>query len=456
MSESWTISDHVDVLKKSLETATPYTCGVHTVRKEDLGLFFRSAHSVAENDSEARKSAQYIDFASLAANDLEQLAAACEKATFGADHGDVLDETYRKAGKLDVDRFAVRLDVSAAGIIDAITPELLLDQNDSAKDARVIRAEMYKLNVYGPGSFFKAHKDTPRANNMIGSLVVVLPTEHEGGALTLSHGEGRWVFDSAGRLKTHQSTTSNSLPAVAYIAFFSDVTHTVEPVTSGYRVTLTYNLFLTARSAGSASSNPNTRMAPPPELACETSLRALLSNPKWFPTGGYLAFGLAHQYPVPRNPDTKKTLPVLDLTFLKGCDARLRNAALRAGLEPRVRLVYKINEGTRHLARVVMDAPVEIEWEIDAQHDETGPDEQIEEQGKVLEEVGVEGVSARKNAKAETVHWVTPATGRNKAETSFTGYFGNAYDKDCVYGYAQLFVRIPAVGKDGRTVSDVE
>jgi hypothetical protein len=41
----------------------------------------------------------------------------------------------------------------------------------------------YKINVYGEGGFFKRHVDSPRdVKNMIGTLVVCLPSEHEGGA----------------------------------------------------------------------------------------------------------------------------------------------------------------------------------------------------------------------------------------------------------------------------------
>ncbi|KAJ8453804.1 hypothetical protein ONZ45_g19562 [Pleurotus djamor] len=38
---------------------------------------------------------------------LELLTDACEPASFGRNHEDILDETYRKAGKLDVSDFAI-------------------------------------------------------------------------------------------------------------------------------------------------------------------------------------------------------------------------------------------------------------------------------------------------------------------------------------------------------------
>ncbi len=71
----------------------------------------------------------------------------------------------------------------------------------------------------GPGQFFKAHKDTPRAENMIASLVVVLPTSHEGGKLELKHEDHASTFDSASLL------TKASKRSIAFTAFFGDSSH---------------------------------------------------------------------------------------------------------------------------------------------------------------------------------------------------------------------------------------
>ncbi|KAF7291194.1 Fe2OG dioxygenase domain-containing protein [Mycena indigotica] len=466
MPGMWTTADHIDLLRRSLKTAVPYTSGVQALRKEDLGLFYRSAQL-----EEEKGAARYIDFSEGPSEEsLAQLASACQKATFGSEaaEGDVLDEEYRKAGKIDVKDFSARLDIAAAGILDAIAPELLVSQDMKGK---ALRAEMYKLNVYGPGSFFKAHKDTPRGDNMLGSLVVVLPTRHEGGALTLSQNESKWVFDSASQLQAHSGSS-----VVAYVAFFSDVTHTVEPVTAGYRVTLTYNLFVTPASA------PTTRITPPPELACETSLRALLADPKWFPKGGHLAFGLTHQYPMPRpyanSYSRSRNQSFIDTALLKGCDARLRNAAVRAGLQPQVRLMYRIREDgyAGSPALIVMDDPVEI-GDV---YEEFDMDFEIQEQGTIFKEVnergrvpskGTDTERAAKRQKTgedeaaaepeedareedgEPVYWVTPPGEKNEAESGYGGYMGNDYGQGFVYGHAELFVRIPKVGEEGREVS---
>lgn len=104
---------------------------------------------------------------------MKQLADVCSPATFGRNDEDVLDESYRRAWKLDRSNFATNFSpLDHEVIVNALRSELL----EGYDEKKPVRAELYKLNIYGPGSFFKAHKDTPRAENMFGSLVVVYPT----------------------------------------------------------------------------------------------------------------------------------------------------------------------------------------------------------------------------------------------------------------------------------------
>jgi hypothetical protein len=89
-------------------------------------------------------SAQSIDLANVDDLKLQTLVGACERAAFGLDNKDVLDESYRKAWKMDSSNFLTRLDVVSAGIIDHVCAKLM---QGSAE--RRVRSEMYKLNVYG-------------------------------------------------------------------------------------------------------------------------------------------------------------------------------------------------------------------------------------------------------------------------------------------------------------------
>jgi hypothetical protein len=63
-------------------------------------------------------------------------------------------------------------------------------------------------------------------------LVVCLPCAHTGGELAVRHDGREVTFD-----------WSKDAKHIQWAAFYSDCEHEVLPVTSGYRVTLTYNLY---------------------------------------------------------------------------------------------------------------------------------------------------------------------------------------------------------------------
>src|SRR5256885_5060170 len=90
--------------------------------------------------------------------------------------------------------------------------------------------------VYGAGQFFVPHQDSEKADAMVGSLVVTLPSSFKGGALVVRH---------AGMSATYRSPKKS----LSLVAFYADCRHEVRPVTSGYRVTLTYNLLLQGDAA---------------------------------------------------------------------------------------------------------------------------------------------------------------------------------------------------------------
>ena len=77
-----------------------------------------------------------------------------------------------------------RLDYSSALLLLLLLLPLLLQdiQRLLKPDAAGVRAELYCLNIYGPGGFFRNHVDTPHASSMFGSLVICLPTDFTGGA----------------------------------------------------------------------------------------------------------------------------------------------------------------------------------------------------------------------------------------------------------------------------------
>ena len=71
---------------------------------------------------------------------------------------------------------------------------------------------------------------------MFGSLVVCLPSQFSGGALVTRHNGQEFIYDWS-------SPADDPVQKVQWAAFFSDVRHEILPVTKGYRITLTFNLY---------------------------------------------------------------------------------------------------------------------------------------------------------------------------------------------------------------------
>lgn len=143
-------------------------------------------------------------------------------------------EIGKRQIKLDTRHWQCTLDLK----LDRIARDL------GVPDGGKLRAELHNLLVYGPGQFFAPHQDSEKADGMIGSLVVLLPSDSKGGAIAIEH---------------HDESVSyrGSPNQLVLIAFYADCRHEVRPVTAGYRAALTFNLFLDA--ADRRSERPTAR-----------------------------------------------------------------------------------------------------------------------------------------------------------------------------------------------------
>lgn len=351
--------------------------------------------------------------------ELDKLAAACQPATFGVNEQDVLDESYRKAGKLDRNDFSLSIDVVGSGLLRAVK-NALFSWEESPRD---IKAELYKLNVYGTGSFFRPHKDTPRGEDMFGSLVINFPTKHEGGALVLRHDGHEVVHDAS-----HATYTSDT--QVSWIAFYSDVEHEVLPVKSGHRVTLTYNLYFEKKplaTAPSASSEPL--------LAAFTEC---LGHTSFLPEGGRLGFGLKHQYPVPSDVQGRESRAFLDnlATALKGVDSALYNACRALNLQPKLFLAYATDNYGTFLLDYIYEGGHRIEdWnrrmqKLDGEKVEIGEYDDY----SMSEEPGKDFL------------WLLPRESRTRIKSHYMAY-GNDASFGTIYGDLVLIATVPPKGQ---------
>lgn len=167
--------------------------------------------------------------------DARRLIAVSEQAPYGRGEATIVDTDVRRVRQIEADRVKIRnpgWEQELAGIVDAVKSAFGV--------RRKVRHELYKLLVYEEGSFFVAHRDTEKLPGMFATLVVCLPSRHEGGALTVEHDGARHVFDSGG---------PESEFRISYAAFYADCRHEISPVRSGYRICLVYNLALTAAQA---------------------------------------------------------------------------------------------------------------------------------------------------------------------------------------------------------------
>ncbi|TDL27733.1 hypothetical protein BD410DRAFT_688994, partial [Rickenella mellea] len=362
---------------------------------------------------------------------LDDLAKACQPATFGVNQQDMLDENYRKAGKMELGQFAINFNPERLGLASAVKSRSLgWDDGD-----RSIVLEAYKLNVYyRKGSFFKAHKDIPRGEKMFGSLVVVLPTAHQGGALVLRHNKNEMTFDSGKELLSEQPGV------IAFVAFYSDVEHEIlSHLTSGHRVTITYNLYFVDEKAETQSL--------PTEIDIQAanrfsqSLKSILANPEFFPKGGLLGFGLKHQYPISSSPDGNLDLQKL-LTCLKGEDAIVLHACAEHSLSKSLKIIYKVRrwDGSWVVMRdrPFVDIGDQVEDVLEVMSESFGG---VAIWGRVVERFPGYIEHIAETTWRKVVKWVTPMKSMTTHTSSFIAY-GNQAALEHMYGDISLIVEV--------------
>ncbi|KAJ7627738.1 hypothetical protein DFH06DRAFT_1480772 [Mycena polygramma] len=275
------------------------------------------------------------------------------------------------------------------------------------------------------------------------------------------------------------------------MASYGDVPHTVEPLAAGYRVTLTYTLFLVDPSVPSVKPPTLTST----ERRLEDTLRALLADSAFLPAGGFLATGLAHTYPLPTSTGLYDLDPTAHwegdvyvtsytperkwgvvLRALKGVDARLRDISTRIGLVPFVRPLY---EGYEHKHDVVCDVLMDdvpdlfgineslagmMGWgSSDADLSEETAMGRIMAQGAVLccdasrmEELqhsvarkwGGDSKINVSQVPGVAAHWLSRLGEQNRTKTAYIREDSMVED---MCGTVALFIRVPAVGEGIRS-----
>ncbi|KAJ3036938.1 hypothetical protein HDV00_002184 [Rhizophlyctis rosea] len=280
---------------------------------------------------------------------LKPILSISGTASFGRGGDKVYDPTYRTALKIEPSQFATSFDLSYHGILEEVRT-LMMPTHSS------IRAQLYKLNAYGEGGHFKAHVDTPVGGQMFGSLVVCLPVKFDGGKLVVKQKNKAVDFDWAEEMRQgdesnmevdsggdgaeredhdtdpKQASSSARTRALRWAAFYSDCEHSIQPVTSGHRLTLTYNLFINPTQSPLSTITPST-------LPLYNMTKTLLSLHNFMPKGGRLGFGCQHVY-----PHTSEGFCDKIEAMLKGVDMTIWQCMGELGLNASLCPVYIFDE----------------------------------------------------------------------------------------------------------------
>jgi len=167
----------------------------------------------------------------------EQLCLIGRPARFGKGEQTLLDAGVRDTWEIPKSRITIdkrQWNATLRPVLERLRADLGLP------DGCELAAEFHSMLVYAPGQFFAPHQDSEKADSMIGTLVVTLPSASKGGVFTVEHG---------GRTETYRS----SKESLTFVAFYADCRHQVRPVTSGYRIVLTYNLILKGDTVAAAA-----------------------------------------------------------------------------------------------------------------------------------------------------------------------------------------------------------
>src|ERR1017187_999278 len=428
----------------------PFTCGGTLVPEQPVTLCFPDKTQIP-----VLRAGDTFEQERL----LRPLVERCAVAAFGGGRKTRYDLTVRDAlaFKSAGGAFSVlHFDPAAMGILEQIRRELAPHLPDA------LTAELYNLNVYTRGGHFVPHKDTPRGSDMLGTLVVCLPSQFSHGAFVVKHHGVFQTYDWG------QAIREQAEPArIHWAAFFGDVDHQIERVWGGLRLTSTY---LIRRGANTGRSTVPGRGREALNTLVRQELRALLDDRKFLAKGGTLAFPCSHLYHRDaRFQRRQHPLSRQTLSALKGRDHEVAVAAMDEGLNVT-------------LDPYMIETCADETWQLD--HFPTAREKAAlgyQMAGADFEDALAVRASSEDAGDFDVV-WVDPpphfsgqptmypeiAEGRppvadpdlpalmhlHACEYSATGYFGNEGSEIDLYVYGALHVAIPPYAKGGRAVTE--
>lgn len=431
----------------------PFTCGGTLVPEQAVTLRFPDNTQIAVLRAKDTFEQERL---------LRPLVERCTAAAFGVGRKTRYDRTVRDALQIKAEGGAfsvLHFDPAAAGILEQIRRELAPHIPDA------LTAELYNINVYGTGGHFVPHKDTPRGSDMLGTLVVCLPSQFSNGAFVVKHHGVFQTYDWGQAIREQAEPTR-----IHWAAFFGDVDHQIERVWGGLRLTMTY--LIRRGSANVERSAVPARGRETLDTLVRQKLRALLDDRRFLARGGTLAFPCSHLY----HQDARfqrKQRPISRqiVSSLKGRDHVVAAAAMTEGLEV---TLYP------YMIETCADETWQLDHfptprERDALGDRMDPTDledalPIRTSSDSAEDFDLVWVDppphfndqptmypGANEGRAQAVDPDLPALSHLHAcEYSATGYFGNEGGEIDLYIYCALHVAIPPYGEGARAVTETK
>jgi hypothetical protein len=449
------ITKHERALLEGLQQAVhglraPFSCGGTLAPEQPVTLCFADNTQIAVLTARDTFEQERI---------LQPLIERCAAAAFGVGRKTRYDRTVRDALQIKAEGGAfsvLHFDPAATGILEQIRREL------APQVPAALTAELYNLNVYATGGHFVPHKDTPRGSDMLGTLVVCLPSRFSNGAFVVKHHGVFQTYDWGLAIDRQAEPTR-----IHWAAFFGDVDHQIEPVWTGLRVTLTY---LIRRGSDAEPGAVPDREAI--DALVQQKLRVMLDDRRFLAKGGTLAFPCSHLYHQDARFQRKqRPLTRQTVSALKGRDHEVAAVAMAAGLEVA-------------LYPYMIETCADETWQLDhfpttreraglgSQMDTTDLEKALDVRAGSGDAGDFDVVwvdppphfNGQPTMYPEITHRLTNAvdpdlpalTHLHACEYSTTGYFGNEGSDIDLYIYCALHVAIPPYGEGARAATGTE
>ena len=346
------------------------------------------------------------------ATQVKTLRSIARPAKYGYGEETVLDRRIRDTWEIPRSRVRIdnrRWNRTLRPMLDVASDRLGLGADGS------LSAELHSVLLYEPGQFFAPHQDSEKSDDMIGSLVVMLPSRSTGGELVVEHGGEKMQF-------------AGSTTALTFAAFYSDTRHEVLPVKSGNRIVLTYNLMRRGDITAPAVSNPELIVRAADHLHRHFNTRRASrwgDGTQSTPPPDRLIFLLDHRY----------SQRGLRLSHLKGADASraavLAEAAARslcgvALAQVEIQETWNCHDAfPRHDSRQYRNDWDEDDWDEDEIDEDRLELTDLLDSSVTLTPAPGTPLALDPIVSADELATVTPSVELKPTETEYTGFMGN-------------------------------